>query len=108
MFSSESQISDSDIDDMKHFDNFLYAKNNKYEWKDLEFNGLDKYTTNIFNDSPTRINEQKNLDKWEHDFDINKNAHICNNLNFHYNYNANCIPFLLKIENCCLTIREMI
>ena len=56
MFSSESEMSDSDIDDIKHFDNFLYAKNNKYEWKDLEFNGLDKYTTYIFNDSRIRIN----------------------------------------------------
>ena len=36
-------MSDSDINDIKHFDSFLYAKNNKYEWKDLEFNGLDKY-----------------------------------------------------------------
>ena len=83
MFSSESEMSDSDIDDIKYFHNFLYAKNNKYEWKDLEFNGLDKHTTYIFNDSPIRINERKISNMWEHDFDINKNAHICHNLNFH-------------------------
>ena len=59
MFSSESEMSDSDIDDIKHFDNFLYAKNNKYEWKDLEFNGLDKYTTYIFNDKVTYKNKEK-------------------------------------------------
>ena len=94
MFSSESEMSDSDIDDIKHFDNFLYAKNNKYEWKDLEFDGLDKHTTYIFNDSPIKINEQKIFDLWEPDFDMNKNVHICNNLNFGYNYNGNCIPFL--------------
>ena len=44
MFSSESEMSDSGNSDIKHFDKFLYAKNNKYEWKDLEFDGLDKYT----------------------------------------------------------------
>ena len=99
-------MSDTDIDDIKHFDNFLYAKNKKYEWKDLEFNGLDKYTTYIFNDSLIRITEQKIFDLWEHDFDITKNSPICDNLNFHYNYNGNCIPFLLKIENCCMTIRK--
>ena len=80
MFSSESEMSDSDIDDIKHFDNFLYAKNNKYEWKDLEFDGFDKYTTKIFNDSQIRINEQKIFNMWEHNFDINKNTHICDNL----------------------------
>ena len=99
-------MSDTDIDDIKHFDNFLYAKNKKYEWKDLEFNGLDKYTTYIFNDIPIRINEQKFFDMWEHNFDINKNVHIYDNLNFHYNYNGNCSPFLLKIESCCMTIRN--
>ena len=99
-------MSDSDIDDIKHFNNFLFAKNNKYEWKDLEFDGLDKYTTYIYNDSPIRINGQIIFDLWEHDFDINKNAHICDNLNFHYNYNGNCIPFLLKIKNCYMTIRK--
>ena len=99
-------MSDSDINDIKHLDHFLYAKNNKYEWKDLEFDGLDKYTTYIFNDSPIRINEQKIFDMWEHDFDINKNAHICDHLNFHYNYNDQCIPFFLKIKNCCMTITK--
>ena len=104
MFSSESEESDSDIEE--NFDNFLYAKNHKYEWKDLEFDGLDKHLAYIFHDRLIRINEQKIFDLWEHDFDINKNAHICDNLNFHYNYNGNCIPFLLKIENCCMTIRK--
>ena len=35
-----------------------------------------------------------------------KNAHICDNLDFHYVYNRKCIPFLLKIENCCMTLRK--
>ena len=35
-----------------------------------------------------------------------KNAHICDNLDFHYVYNGKCIPFLLKIENCCMMLRK--
>ena len=42
----------------------------------------------------------------EHDFDINKNAHIYDNLDFHYIYNGKCIPYLLKIENCCMTVTK--
>ena len=41
MFSSESEESDNDIGE--NFDHFLYAKNHKYEWKDLEFDGLEKH-----------------------------------------------------------------
>ena len=57
MFSCEE--SDSDIGE--HFDNFLHAKNHKYEWKDLEFNGLDKHLGYIFHDRLI-INEQKFFD----------------------------------------------
>ena len=49
MLSSESEESDSDIGE--NVDNFLYAKNHKYEWKDLEFDGLDKHLAYIFHDS---------------------------------------------------------
>ena len=49
MFSSKSEKSDSDIGE--NFDNFLYEKNHKYEWKDLEFDGLDKHLAYIFHDS---------------------------------------------------------
>ena len=37
---------------------------------------------------------------------LKKNAHICDNLDFHYVYNGKCIPFLLKIENCCMMLRK--
>ena len=60
----------------------------------------------VFHDSLIAINEQKIFDLWEHDFSITKNAHICDNLDFHYVYNEKCIPFLLKIENCCMTLRK--
>ena len=79
MSSYESEESDSNIGE--NFDNFLFAKNHKNEWKDLEFDGLDKHLAYIFHDSLIRINEQKVFDLWEHDLDINRNAHIYNNWN---------------------------
>ena len=37
---------------------------------------------------------------------LKKHFHICDNLDFHYVYNRKCIPFLLKIKNCCTTLRK--
>ena len=84
----------------------MYARHHKYEWKDLEFDALEKNLACVFHDSLIDINEQKIFDLWEHDFEIKRNGHICDNLNFHYVYNRKCIPFLLKIENCCMTVRR--
>ena len=52
------------------------------------------------------INKQEIFDLWEHDFDINRSAHICDNLDFHYVYKGKCIRFLLKIKNCSMTVRK--
>ena len=104
MYSSESEESDNDTKKI-NFNEFLYARHHKYEWKDLEFDALEKNLAYVFHDSLIDINEQKIFDLWEHDFDINKNTHICDNLDFQYIYNEKCIPFLLKIENCCMTVR---
>ena len=38
----------------------------------------------VFHDSLIAINEQKIFDLWEYDFDIQKNAHTCDNLDFHH------------------------
>ena len=43
---------------------------------------------------------------WENKFDIKKNVHITDNLQFHYNYKGKCIPFLLKIENISRIIQK--
>ena len=106
MYLSESEGSDSDGIKKINFSEFFYARHHKYEQKDLEFDELEKSLACVFNDSLIDINEQKIFDLWEHDFDINKYAHICDNLDFHYVYNQKCIPFLLKIENCCMTLRK--
>ena len=67
---------------------------------------LEKNLACIIHDSLIDINEHKIYYLWEHHFSINKNAHICDNLDFHYVFNGKCISFLLKIENCCMTVRK--
>ena len=75
MYSPESEESDNDTKRI-NFNEFLYARHHKYEWKDLEFDALEKKLAYAFHDSLVAINEQKIFDLWEHDFDIKKNAHI--------------------------------
>ena len=107
MYSSESEESDNDTKRI-NFNEFLYARHHKYKWKDLEFDSYinEQKIFSFWHDSLIDINEQKIFDWWEHDFNINKNAYICDNLDFHYIYNRKCIPFLLKIENCCMMVRK--
>ena len=81
MYSSESEESDNNTKRI-NFNKFLYARHHKYEWKDLEFNALEKNLACVFHDSLIDINEQKIFDLWEHDFNINKNAHVCDILDF--------------------------
>ena len=62
----------------------------------------------IFHDTLIELNDIKPFDLWEHNFDINKFAHICSdNLDFYYtDANNMCNPFFLKIENCRMTIKK--
>ena len=87
---------------------FLFAKDNRYEWKQLEINGVENNIVTIFDDTLIDLREIKPSDLWEHNFDIYKFGHICSdNLDFHYAGTNNvCKPFFLKIENCCITIRK--
>ena len=68
---SESEESDNDTKRIS-FNEFLYAKHHKYEWKDLEFHALEKNLVYVFDNSLIAINEQKIFDLWEHDFNIKK------------------------------------
>ena len=72
MYSSEGEESDSDDIKRINFNDFMYARHNKYEWKDLEFHALEKNLAYVFHDSLIAINEQKIFDLWECDFDIKK------------------------------------
>ena len=105
MYLSDSEESDNDIKRI-NFNEFLYARHHKFEWKDLEFNELEKKLALYKFDSLIDVNEPKIFDLWEHNFNINRSAHICDNLDFHYAYNGKCIPFLSKIENCCMTVKK--
>ena len=70
MYSSEGEESDSDDIKRINFNDFMYARHNKYECKDLEFHALEKNLAYVFHDSLIAINEQKIFNLWEHDFNI--------------------------------------
>ena len=96
MYLSESEESDNDTKRI-NFNEFLYARHHKYEWKDLEFDSYinEQKIFSLWHNSLIDINEQKIFELWENDFDINKNAYICDYLDFHYIYNGKCILVLL-------------
>ena len=104
MNSSESEQSDNE----NFCNEFLFAEDNRYEWKQLEINGVKNNNVTIFDDTLIELSEIKPFDLWEHNFDINKFRHICSdNLDFHYaDANNMCNSFFLKIENSCMTIRR--
>ena len=104
MNSSESEQSDNE----NFCNKFLFAKDNRYEWKQLEIKGVENNIVTIFDDTLIDLGEIKPFDLWEHNFQIDKVGHICSeNLDFHYAGTNNvCKPFFLKIVNCCMTIRK--
>ena len=73
---------------------FLCAKHDRYEWKDLEI----APQTFCFQDKSLFLEQHKIFDLWEHDFDIINRLHLCGKLHFHYEIEKKCKPFILKIE----------
>ena len=61
MYSSESEESDNDTKRI-NFNEFLYARHHKYEWKDLKFDALEKKLAFYKFDSLIDINEKKIFD----------------------------------------------
>ena len=96
-------LSDKDEYNNENFQTFITAKKNIYEWNKLDF---EYDTPFVFNDSRLDLEKEKIFDLWERKFDIQKNVHITENLQFHYNYKGKCIPFLLKIENISGVIQK--
>ena len=88
----------SDEDDYKNisFPTFIPAKKNIYKWNKLDF---EYGTPSVFHNSRLDLEKEKISDLWENKFNIRKNFHITDGLQFHYNYKGKCIPFLVKIEN---------
>ena len=58
MNSSESEQSDNE----NFCNKFLFAKDNRYEWKQLEINGVKNNIVTIFDDTLIDLSEIKSLD----------------------------------------------
>ena len=60
MNSSESEQSDNE----NFCNEFLFAKDNRYEWKQLEINGVENNIVTIFDDTLIELSEIKPFDLW--------------------------------------------
>ena len=80
---------------------FLYAKNNIYNWNELEIAEIEK---SLFNDK-IFSKATKIFDLWEKKFQL-KNVHMNDNFQFHYLdvEQKDCIPFVIHIENIPATV----
>ena len=80
---------------------FLYAKNNIYNWNELEIAEIEK---SLFNDE-IFSKATKIFDLWEKKFQL-KNVHMNDNFQFHYLdvEQKDCIPFVIHIENIAATV----
>ena len=85
----------------EHVTDFLHAKHDIYEWKDLDIHRTEQC---IWDDTLLDLTELKIFDLWEHDFNIIKNVHLTDHLHFHYAYEGKCQPFLIKIENMAASV----
>ena len=97
MSSSDDEVMSEDLAVI----DFLYAKHDRYEWKDLEISLEEKAVfRNIV------LNDAKIFDLWKREFDLINNLHMTNDLHFHYVFNDQCRPFIIKIENLAATITK--
>ena len=71
-----------------------YKKNVSFKWEKLEFNNDFKFLT-----------DDLTFNLWNNNFDLQKNIHINDNLEIHYN-GKGCVYFKLKIENINRTIER--
>ena len=85
-------------DEQENFPEFLLQKKNyDFKWNKLDFD--EGESCFIFDDSRLHLQNEKIFDLWENEFNIEKNVHITNGLQIHYEHKQKCLPFLLKIEN---------
>ena len=88
-------------DDINFRVDFLYAKNNIYNWNELEIAEVEK---SLFNDE-IFSKATKIFDLWEKKFQL-KNVHMNDNFQFHYLdvEQKDCIPFVIHIESIAATV----
>ena len=85
-------------DEQENFPELLLQKKSYgFKWNKLDFD--EDESCFIFNESRLNLQQKKNFDFWENEFNIEKNVHITDGLQIHYEHKQKCLPFLLKIEN---------
>ena len=72
------------------------SKNYCFKWEKLLFEDEEPF---IFHDTQLNLEKELIFDLWENGFNIEKNVHINEYLQIHYEHNQKCVPFILKIEN---------
>ena len=96
MSSSDDEVMSEDLAVI----DFLIAKHDKYEWKDLEISLEEKqvHVDIVLQD------DAKIFDLWERKFDLINKLHLNKHLHFHYIFSSPCQPFIIKIDNIAVTI----
>ena len=72
-----------------------YKKNVSFKWEKLEFNNEFNFLT-----------DGLTFNLWNNNFELQKNIHINDNLEIHYEHGKDCVYFKLKIENINSTIER--
>ena len=85
-------------DEQGNFPEFsLQKKNYGFKWNKLDFD--EGESCFIFHESRLNFQQEKIFDFQENEFNIEKNVHITDGLQMHYEHKQKCLSFLLKIEN---------
>ena len=94
--SSDSELSN---DEMKPID-FYFAKNNIYNWNELDIDEQEKIVLYEKFDE-----NKKKFDLWEKKFNLD-HIHLSDDLKFHYADHSQelCIAFIINVENLAVTI----
>ena len=88
MPSSDDEKKFSD-EEKKSFELLAIRKKYSFKWNKLIFE----------DESPFVFEREQIFDLWENNFNIEKNVHIDQHLQIHYEHEQKCLPFLLRIEN---------
>ena len=87
----------SSNEEEKEFPELLSIKKNySFKWNKLLFEDEEPF---IFHDTVLNLEGELIFDLWENNFNIEKNVHINEHLQIHYEHEQKCLPFLLRIEN---------
>ena len=83
-------------DEKKSFELLPIKKKYSFKWNKLVFEDELPF---VFHDTRLNLEREQIFDLWENNFDIEKNVHINEHLQIHYEHEEKCLLFLLRIEN---------